>query len=189
MSELSGTLDLLATALETAGVRYLVGGSVASSARGVLRATMDVDLLAELTDAHIPILAGLLGPDWYADIASMREALRRGRPFNLIHMLSGQKFDVFPCLNDFHRSELERATPIALAAGAGERAYPVATAEDILLAKLVWYRQGGEVSERQWRDVGGLVESSTGLDWAYLDRWASLLRVDDLLDRIRSNRR
>jgi hypothetical protein len=60
----------------------------------------------------------------------------------------------------------------------------VATAEDTLLAKLDWYRLGGEVSERQWRDVLGILEVQAGsLDLDYLRKWAKELRVSDLLER------
>ncbi len=60
----------------------------------------------------------------------------------------------------------------------------VASAEDTLLAKLEWYRMGGEVSERQWRDVLGALKVQAGaLDLEYLHRWASELGVDDLLER------
>jgi hypothetical protein len=60
----------------------------------------------------------------------------------------------------------------------------VATPEDTLLAKLEWYRSGGEVSERQWRDVLGIMMvQGNKLDLAYLRQWAKELKVSDLLER------
>ena len=58
----------------------------------------------------------------------------------------------------------------------------MARAEDTILAKLVWYRKGGEVPDRQWHDVLGVIQVQAGrLDSAYLREWAANLRVTDLL--------
>ena len=62
----------------------------------------------------------------------------------------------------------------------------IATAEDIILAKLEWYRLGNEVSERQWNDVLGLLRlQGAALDLAYLRSSAADLGIADLLDRAR----
>ena len=76
---------------------------------------------------------------------------------------------------------MERATLVPL--GLGQVSCSVATAEDILLAKLRWYREGGEVSDRQWSDITGLIANNPALDWDYLNPWAARLRVEDLLAR------
>ena len=62
-------------------------------------------------------------------------------------------------------------------------AVPIATAEDILVAKLDWYTAGGEVYERQWSDILGILAANSGLDLTYARTWAARLRVDHLLDR------
>jgi hypothetical protein len=63
----------------------------------------------------------------------------------------------------------------------------VATAEDTILAKLAWYRAGGEQSDRQWNDVRGICSvQGTLLDRKYMGEWARYLKVDDLLDRLLS---
>jgi hypothetical protein len=60
----------------------------------------------------------------------------------------------------------------------------VYTAEDILLQKLRWYRMGNEVSDRQWRDILGIVlVQGNALDLAYLSRAAEVLNVSDLLEQ------
>jgi hypothetical protein len=58
----------------------------------------------------------------------------------------------------------------------------VLTAEDLVLTKLEWYRLGGEVSERQWKDVIEILEANwQALDRTYLSHWAKQLKVEDLL--------
>ena len=94
-----------------------------------------------------------------------------------------QKVDIFPAVDDFHATQLERATKVALDFLDDPRVYPVASAEDILLAKLRWYRMGGEVSERQWNDLTDIVGTNPDLDLVYLRLWAVRLNVEDLLEK------
>ena len=98
-------------------------------------------------------------------------------------MRNAQKVDVFPAREPFHRTQLDRATVIPL----GESRIPcaVTTAEDILLAKLSWYRDDGEVSDRQWSDIGGLIATNDEMDWEYVNMWAARLGVAALLERAR----
>ena len=59
-----------------------------------------------------------------------------------------------------------------------------ATAEDIVLAKLEWYHHGDQVSDRQWRDVVGVIRTQgQRLDLTYLGAWAAQLGLEDLLSR------
>lgn len=187
MVSLQAGLAEMARALDACGIEYLVGGSVASTLYGVARATIDVDLLAAMTPAQVDCLARSLPASFYADLATMQEGLRRGLAFNLIDVSSGYKFDVFPARTAFHREELARRQVVPITLATGETlTVPVATVEDILLAKLAWYREGGETSERQWRDVSGIVAvHGARLDRAYLERWAEELGVADLLGRVR----
>lgn len=179
MDPLSESLSLIRTALERLGIRYAVGGSVASSTRGIWRSTVHVDLVAAIQPAQAEALAEALSADWYADPAMIRRAVQQGRSFNVIHIRSAQKVDIFPARDDFHRAELARATVVPL--GAEGIPCPVATTEDILLAKLQWYRDGGEVSDRQWYDITGLIATNQSLDLGYLRSWAARLAVEDLL--------
>lgn len=181
MDSLTDALGLLVAALERLRIRYLIGGSVASSARGAPRTTLDVDLLAEIGELQATDFVALLGPDWYADQKAIRDAIQAAYPFNVIHIPSGQKLDIFPAAEEFHQSELSRATPMSFDAPGRMIRCPVATAEDILLAKLRWYRSGGEVSERQWTDVLSILAMNPAADRDYLMAWAKRLRVEDLL--------
>lgn len=168
------------TALDRLQIPFCVVGSHASSARGVPRATMDVDVLVRLMSEQADRLAEALGPSWSVDAVAIRAALQWRRAFNIFHLPSGLKFDLFPAFDDFHMAQLERATPMALADGTVR--CPVAAAEDVLLAKLQWFRLGGEVSEKQWQDVLGLLRAGP-LNHGYLNLWAARLRVDDLLSK------
>jgi hypothetical protein len=183
MNPLAGTLKSLASALDRLGIAYVIGGSLASSVRGLVRMTYDIDVVAAIAAPQVERFAQQLGPDWYADPDQMRDAIAAGRAFNLIHISLGNKVDIFPATEDFHLCQLERATRVALAFLDDPAEYPIATAEDILLAKLRWYRAGGEVSERQWADIMGILATSPAFDRAYTRSWAARLGVEDLLAR------
>ena len=153
MLRLARTFELLAAALERLAIPYAVVGSVASSARGSYRATEDIDVLARISPLQAGQLVDALGKDWYADADQMRDAIAAGRAFNLIYIPFSQKVDLFPAKDDFCTAQLERATTLPVAALGPGAAYPVAAAEDIVLAKLRWSKAGGEESERQWTDI------------------------------------
>ncbi len=183
MNPLAVTISSLASVLDRLGIAYVIGGSMASCVRGVVRATIDVDIVAAIARPNAERFARALGPEWYADADQMRAAIAAKRAFNVIHIPLGNKVDIFPATEDFHLSQLERATWASLPFLEGSAKYPVATAEDILLAKLQWYRDGGEVSERQWTDIQGILAVNPDLDFAYARPWAARLGVERLLDR------
>jgi hypothetical protein len=179
-------LRRLIAALHNLGIRFLIGGSLASSIHGVPRATMDVDLVLDLKREQIGPLARLLGAEFYADVQALENAIDAGRSFNLIHYASSYKYDIFPLSSDpFHQMEFQRrvVVRIELPEG-GALELPVATAEDTVLSKLLWYRSGGEASTRQWDDILGVLRVARDqLDMAYLREWAGRLAVAGLLDR------
>lgn len=169
-------------ALDGLGIRYAIGGSFASAVYGVMRATMDADLVVDLALPDVEPLARALIGDFYADAESMREAVQQRSSFNLIHLGTMFKVDVFVAkTRAFDRSQLARRRLILLSEEPQRQAY-VASAEDTILAKLEWYRMGGEVSERQWRDVlGVLLVQGERLDLGYLKKMATHIGVLDLL--------
>jgi len=165
------------------GVRHFVGGSIASSAHGVARASVDADVVAELGSGHVAAFVAALRDEYYVPEERVRDAVARRASFNVIHLGTMLKVDVFVSQDrPFDRRAFERSGPASIE---GEGAtLPVSSAEDIVLAKLEWYRKGGEISERQWADVQGVLRATEGAsDVAYLQRSALELGVGDLLDR------
>jgi hypothetical protein len=180
ITELGLALDV-GRHFDTLGVRWLVGGSVASSILGVPRATLDIDLVADLRGAHVTALHDALVADYYVDRDTMRWAVSTRRSFNAIHQASMIKVDVFCAGNDaLTRGELERRVFVDLAIGR----IPVCSSEDIILQKLVWWREAGG-SERQWRDAIGVVQiRGAALDRAYIGVHAAELGITELVARL-----
>lgn len=171
-------------AIESLGVPYVIGGSMASTAHGRIRTTLDVDIVADLQPAHVDTLVQALGEAFYVDANAARNAIQHRSSFNLIHLETMFKVDIFiPKDRPFDRQQLARREKQVIGTDPDQMAY-VASAEDIILAKLEWYRLGGEVSERQWRDIQGILEvSGNRLDQAYLRHWAAMLNISDLLEQ------
>lgn len=174
----------VARALERLGVPYLVGGSVASSLYGIPRSTQDVDLLADLRDQHVEPLVAALGDRFYVDSERVRQAVERRSSFNVIQLATMFKVDLFVLEDDpLSQAEMARRRRVRVGDGPDEH-LEVASAEDTVLQKLLWYRLGSGVSDRQWGDLVGILKVQRGrLDLAYLERWAREADVVDLLHR------
>jgi hypothetical protein len=157
---------------------------MASALYGVTRSTLDADMVADLHQEQVGALAKALGDDFYADEEMIHDAILHLSSFNLIHLKTMFKVDVFIRKErPFDRVQFERRVEQVFATNPEQKAF-MATAEDIILAKLEWYRMGSEVSDRQWRDILGILKVQAGrLDLNYLSQWASELKVADLLQR------
>jgi hypothetical protein len=175
---------LIIDALESLAVHYHLGGSLASSVHGVPRQTQDVDLVVDLDPTQVADLVDRLATDFHVDADRARRSILEGTSFNLIHFDTGIKIDLFPVgPGPFDREELARGRREVLVSDP-ERTACVKTPEDTILRKLAWYREGGEVSDRQWSDVLGVIRTQdTRLDRSYLEQWADELGVGELLQR------
>lgn len=167
------------------GIPYVITGSFASSVHGEPRSTDDVDVVADVGPAHVSPLTAAFGAEWYVSEEAVREAIAAGTSFNAIHLPTGVKVDLFVVGKDaFDARRVAAAHLVRI--GDPPVALRIDSAEHILLRKLEWFRRGGETSDRQWRDVLGIVRTQgPRLDRAELDTWADRLGVADLLRRAR----
>ena len=183
MDEILLALTPVADTFDTLSIPFFIGGSVAAASYDVKRATNDIDLIADVREEHAQPLDTRLSADYYADAQMIRDAVRRKASFNFIHFGTGLKVDVFLLKNTpYMQMQMQRRMPGVLVPGG--RAFPFASPEDTILAKLDWYRIGGEISDRQWNDITLLLDAKRGaLDLAYMRQWAQQLGLTALLDR------
>lgn len=177
-------LRIITDVFERLHVPYFIGGSVASVVYGVVRMTMDADIIADLREDQVESFVTSLADAFYLDAGSIHDAINRRRCFNVIHLETMFKVDIFiPLWDDYLREEFKRRERVVLSAQSEQTAF-VATIEDTILSKLTWYRLGGHVSDRQWRDVIELMKMyQNKLNKDYLDQWAAVLKVSDLLEK------
>jgi hypothetical protein len=176
------TLELTA-GLEELGLDYVIGGSVASSLHGIPRATQDIDVVVVLWGKDVDDFVARFQSSFYVDRDMVMDAIQRRASFNIIHLASMYKVDVFVAdRSDLVREELNRRLMIEL--GEPPRRVWVCSAEDIVLQKLDWYEQGNRISDRQWLDVLGVMKvQGEKLDLAYLRRWAEARGLSELLEK------
>jgi len=167
------------------GVAYYIGGSVASSAYGIARATLDVDLVADLKKHHVKLLIEMLQSEYYIDRDVVLSAIHSRTSFNMIHFETMLKVDVFIVRDrSYDKEAFRRKREDTLDVEQETRKFYFSSPEDIIINKLEWFRSGGEVSERQWHDVLGVLKvQKNSLDMKYLRYWTSELGLFDLLEQ------
>jgi D-ribose pyranose/furanose isomerase RbsD len=180
---------LVLQVLDRLGVGYHLGGSYASAIHGIPRQTHDVDLVVDLRQDRVRELVRALTGEFYVDEEAVARAVAERASCNLVHFATGIKVDLFvKGTSAFDVAEFERKVPVRLGDETPHEVF-VKSAEDTMLRKLLWYRLGGEVSDRQWEDVRGILSVQAGrLDMAYLFDWANRLGIRDLLDRLIAHR-
>lgn len=168
--------------LDALGIQHTIGGSIAASFAGEPRSTIDIDIVAAIDESHIDTLVQALSPAFYVDEHAVRRAVRTRSSVNLIHQATQLKVDLFIAGGTpLDAQQLARRLRVQV----GSRTLHVHPPEDILLQKLRWFRRGGEVSDRQWRDVLAIVRTQgPRLDREYLRANAETLGVSDLLVKL-----
>lgn len=171
-------------ALDVLGIPYLVGGSVASIIHGFVRTTADVDLVVDIRSNQAAPLVRLLQGEFLIAVEPILQAIRHQRSFQLLHEASFLRIDIFVSKQrPFDHERFRRREELTVAREPTREAW-ISSAEDTILAKLEWFKIGGETSERQWRDILGVIKTQAeALDVGYLRRWAPSLDVDILLER------
>jgi hypothetical protein len=178
-------LRYLVETLESLALDYMIVGSHASIYYGEPRFTQDVDVVVEISSPALPrLLQRFPSPDFYVSEDAAREAIVRRGQFNIIHGASGVKIDIFVGKDtEYDRLRFQRRRRLPLVPG--REAY-FARAEDVILYKLLYFRQGG--SERHLRDVAGILSvSGAELDAVYVSQWAGRLGVLDLWETARAH--
>lgn len=165
-------------------IPYYIGGSLASSAFGVPRATLDVDLVADIRPEDATVISQLLDDEFFIDVDMILKAIQDRSSFNIIHLETMFKIDIFILKERaFDQMAFSRRVQKSLSEESS-RKFIFATPEDIILNKLEWYQAGGNVSDRQWNDIIGVLKvQGRQLDFAYLRRWANKLGISSLLKR------
>ncbi len=179
---ISLALDI-AQILNALDIPYLIGGSVASTLMGEMRSTEDVDIVADLKIEKVVLLLQSLQPRFYVSEDAVRDAIRFKRSFNLIDNESLGKVDIFILKdNAFPQIEFQRRRSLLVRQNP-DQMLVLPTPEDIILQKLTWYRMTKNETQRQWRDVLGVLKlQGDRLDFEYLQKWAVELELSDLLE-------
>ena len=168
--------------LDAQGIQHTIGGSIAASFAGEPRSTIDIDFIVALDLPQVRALVDELSAEFYVDAGAIERAIRSRSSANLIHQGTQLKVDLFIAGGTpLDAQQLERRRRVDVRPGQSLYVHPP---EDILLQKLRWFRMGGEVSDRQWRDILGIIRAQgTRLDRAYLDANAVVMEVKTLLER------
>jgi hypothetical protein len=182
-----GVALLVAAAIEASGGTYFVGGSVASSLHGDPRSTNDIDFVLSLPVGSVAAFRQALGPAFELDEEMLETALAKSTTANGFYLPVLTKIDLFGLgRSPYDVMEFSRRRAVVVRAS-GETLI-IKSPDDSVLRKLLCYRQGGGVSDRQWRDVVSIRRvSEADLDEAYLSEWARRLQCEDLLARAKSD--
>jgi len=186
--DLVEALKPVVLSLKELSIPHYVGGSVDSSFHGATRSTMDVDLVCELTEDKVTPFVGRFTKDFYISETAIREAVRRKSCFNLVHLPTSFKVDIFVSRGRPFDLEAMRRANLEVLGDTSNVSVPIATVEDSIVSKLEWFRLTNETSERQWNDVSRLIRlSGETADLCYLRKAADSVGVRDLLERLLSD--
>ena len=174
----------IAQEFERMNILYYVGGSLASSLHGIPRSTQDVDIVADIKDEHIPHFFKTFETGFYIDADMIKDAIHRQTSFNIIHLATMFKVDIFILKKDKNSlEEMNRRKQYQISDSPGQMLF-LASAEDIIIHKLYWFKPGRGVSDRQWNDVLGVLRVQyDNLDNIYLEHAAVQLGVMALLQK------
>jgi len=170
--------------LEKLQISYMIGGSVAAIAYGEPRLTLDMDVVVELSIDQAKKLAKSFGSEYYVNLESMLEAIINKGSFNVIQSEEGVKVDFYVLGNDaFSQAEFKRKRKESFDES---REAVFVTPEDIILKKLQWYKIGE--SGKHLEDIKGVLKiSGSGLDMAYIEKWAKVLEVFDIWRKLKAD--
>ncbi len=184
VTDITALLLLVTRILDSQQVPYVVGGSLASSQYGELRATNDIGVMIELPRERVADFVSALKPHFDIWEDTVQSAVDAGRSFGALHIEWHVKVDFFPMsTSKFDAETMARRQTVHLGSAPAQDIH-FASAEDIVLRKLAWYRKSNDVLERQLRDVTGVLKvQGSRLDLIYLRDTATRLGLIDLVER------
>lgn len=184
-NEIVKALEPVIKILDESGINYFIGGSIASSAYGIARATLDVDMIVQLKQIQADILVEKLSSEYYIDAEMITNAIKDKSSFNIIHLESMLKMAFFISQDlAFDLKSFERKTQNNLDESDESIKIYLSSAEDIILSKLNWFNLSNQTSEKQWQDIMGVIKvQKNNLDKEYLKHWAIQLDLFSLLQK------
>ena len=182
MDEQLEFVKLIASRLDSAGIPYMMTGSMAMAIYSIPRMTRDVDLVVEVKPADVDKIVGLFSEDCYIDQDSVRDAVYGHGMFNIIHNEWVIKADfIIRKDEDYRKEEFARRQKMDIE----DVAVSVVAVEDLILSKLVWGKQSR--SDLQFRDVRQMISTVPELDWNYMQKWAAVLGIDEVLQKAKED--
>lgn len=165
-------LKIVTTRLESAGIRYMLTGSIAANFYTTPRMTRDIDIVVEVGEEDTERLFALFSDDFYTDRDSIKNALHNRGMFNIIHRAGVIKVDfIIRKDTEYRKVEFERKRSIEFE----ESRMSVVSPEDLILSKLDWAKDS--FSEMQIRDVKNLLNTVRDLDMSYIEKWVAKLNL------------
>lgn len=181
MSDELDILNLVTARLDSAGIAYMVSGSMAMNVYAQPRMTRDIDIVVELQPHDADRMAALFSGDFLCEVDAVRDAARRRGMFNIIHNDTVVKVDFIVRKDAAYRAEeFARRRSVDI----GSATVWMVAPEDLILSKLYWAKDSR--SDLQLRDVRNLIAAVANLDWSYIEKWANELSVSTLLHEVRA---
>jgi len=182
MDEQIEFVKLIASQLDSAGIPYMMTGSMAMAVYSVPRMTRDIDIVIEVKSTDVDKIIKLFSGDCYIDRDNVKQAVDNCTMFNIIHNEWIIKADfIIRKDEEYRREEFARRQKVVI----DNMTIFVVSVEDLILSKLVW---GKELqSELQFRDVRQMISDVLQLDWKYMKKWAVVLGIDNLLEKAAEN--
>lgn len=172
-------LEVVVKRLESAGIPYMVTGSIAANFYTIPRMTRDIDIVIEVGENNAELLYSLFSKDFYADKDAIRNAIRDKQIFNIIHNEGIVKVD---CIirkdTDYRKVEFNRRRSIDFE---GLEIH-ITSPEDLILSKLFWAKES--LSEMQIRDVKNLLKTIPELDVGYIEKWVKELKLEEIYNEV-----
>ena len=163
--------------LESAGFEYMLTGSVAMNYYSQPRMTRDIDIVVSLVSSDSSKIVEIFKSDYYVSADAVSDAARQQSMFNIVHLESVVKVDfIVKKDTEYRRLEFERRQQIRV----GAAAFWIVSKEDLILSKLCWALDSR--SELQLGDVRNLLSTNPDID--YLNKWSSVLEVNQLLQEL-----